>query len=125
MKLFSGLIDRTKAKAVLNALEEERLALRKGKTDNLPGRVARLEALATQLENLGEPEDAQLLPLLESIRAAAARNARLIGAVKTGLRAAEDRLIQMTAPSQPLRTYNDSGTQVLVTSSAGATVKRF
>lgn len=108
---------------LLSLLEEDRKALLAGDYAALPKRARQLSALVAEIEDIATDPPEEMLPILNRIKAAATRNARLIKAAHTGLASAQDRIRAITDAS-PLRTYTDRGTQVAVSSPIGASDRR-
>ena len=87
-------------------LEDERAALRSGALDRLGDILAAKERLAEEVAQRGLGCGATEA---EALRAAARRNAELLDAARTGLRAAMERLAERARLARSLDTYDAEG----------------
>ncbi len=92
--------------ALSTLLEEEATALRTADFAALAPLAEAKERLATQLAS-GTPHCPP--DLARSFQARAQRNAMLLEAAQTGLRQAQERIRDLTAPPAPLQTYDGTG----------------
>jgi len=102
-------MNRTIAAQLLSVLDQERQAILAGDTETLAGFDAQKATLAEKLKtgpkNSGE---------LAAISAALNRNARLLSAAITGVKAARSRLAALAAVRDGLSTYSATGNREIV-----------
>lgn len=116
--MIGSLLTPSRLDRVLRLLDEERKVLLGGPLSELPGLVARREALVAELAG----QEAQLpAAFLAAVKAKAERNRRLIEASIAGVKSAAAQIADIDAALGSLRTYSAEGTSVEV---AGPRVTR-
>jgi flagellar biosynthesis/type III secretory pathway chaperone len=100
-----GLFDMTNASDALeDLLDREKSAVLDGRFDILDRLAAEKERLVGLVARGGAAPQA-----LARLKEASDRNGRLLGAMRDGVVAAQNRLKSMRAPAAPLQTYDASG----------------